>query len=36
MITGLGRHGAMNPAGRERIRNIMPTVRDYGRASQSF
>ena len=25
----VGRHGAMNPAGRVRIRNIMPTVRDY-------
>ena len=27
---------AMNPAGRVRICNIMPTVRDYSRASQSF
>src|SRR5262249_455743 len=32
----VGRHGAMNPAGRVRVRNIMPTVRDYSRASQSF
>jgi hypothetical protein len=32
----VGTHGAMNPAGRVRIRNIMPTVRDYSRASQSF
>jgi hypothetical protein len=24
-----GRHGAMNPAGRVRIRNIMPIARDY-------
>ena len=28
--------GAMNPAGRVRIRNIMPIARDYSRASQSF
>src|SRR5262249_35128910 len=27
---------AMNPAGRVRIRNIMPIARDYSRASQSF
>ncbi len=26
----------MNPAGRVRIRNIMPIVRDYSRASQCF
>ena len=26
----------MNPGGRARIRNIMPIVRDYSRASQSF
>jgi hypothetical protein len=32
----VGRHGAMNPAGRVRIRNIMPIARDYSRASQSF
>src|ERR1700730_8890190 len=32
----VGRHGAMNPVGRARTRNIMPTVRDYSRASQSF
>jgi hypothetical protein len=32
----IGRHGAMNPVGRARTRNIMPTVRDYSRASQSF
>src|SRR5262249_43369048 len=32
----VGRHGAMNPAGRVRIRNIMPIARDYNRASQSF
>ena len=31
-----GRHGAMNPAGRVRIRNIMPIARDCSRASQSF
>ena len=27
-------HGAMNPAGRVRIRSIMPIARDYSRASQ--
>src|SRR5262245_45456498 len=32
----VGRHAAMNPAGRVRIRNIMPIARDYSRASQSF
>jgi hypothetical protein len=32
----VGRQGAMNPAGRARIRNIMPIVRDYSGASQSF
>src|SRR5262245_20775417 len=32
----IGRHGAMNPAVRARIRNIMPIVSDYIRASQSF
>src|SRR5262249_23844132 len=31
----VGRHGAMNPAGRARIRNIMPILRGYSRASQS-
>src|SRR6516165_1603277 len=31
----VGRHGAMNPAGRLRC-NIMPIARDYSRASQSF
>ena len=36
-LVGLvGRHGAMKPVGRVRIRNIMPIVRDYSRASQSF
>jgi hypothetical protein len=30
------RHGAMNPAGRVRIRNIMPISKGYSRASQSF
>src|SRR5262245_25137158 len=29
-------HGAMNPAGRVRIRNIMPIARDCSRAPQSF
>jgi hypothetical protein len=32
----VGRHGAMNPVGRARTPNILPTVRDYSRASQSF
>ena len=32
----VGRHGAMNSAGRARIRNIMPIAKDYSRASQSF
>src|SRR5262245_18757184 len=32
----VGRHGAMNPARSVRIRNIMPIVRDYSRASQCF
>src|SRR6516225_11531831 len=32
----VGRHGAINPAERGRIRNIMPIARDYSRASQSF
>src|ERR1700745_1558603 len=31
----VGRHGAMNPAGKVRC-NIMPIVRDYSRASQCF
>src|SRR5215475_5958872 len=34
--TATVRHGAMNPARRMRIRNIMPIVRDYSRASQCF
>src|SRR5262249_3321724 len=29
-------HGAINPAARLRIRNIMLIARDYSRASQSF
>jgi hypothetical protein len=32
----VGGHGAMNPAGKARISNIMPVVRDYSRASRSF
>ena len=32
----VGRHGAMNPAGRARIRNIMRIFRDHSRPSQSF
>ena len=32
----VGRHGAMNPAGRVRIRNIMPIAKDYSRASKCF
>src|SRR5262249_4548899 len=32
----VGRHGAMNPAGRVRIRNIMPIARDYSRAFNLF
>src|SRR6516225_715485 len=31
----VGRHGAMNPAGRV-LCNIMPIVKDYSRESQSF
>src|SRR5262245_58466752 len=31
----VGRHGAMNPAGKVRC-NIMPIARDYSRTSQSF
>jgi hypothetical protein len=30
----VGRHGAINPAGRVRIRNIMPIAGDYSHASQ--
>src|SRR5262249_43820745 len=32
----VGRHGAMNPAGRARIRNIMRIAKDYSWVSQPF
>ena len=31
----VGRHGAMNLAGRARIRNIMPIFRDHSRAVEA-
>jgi hypothetical protein len=34
-LDALGRHGAMNPAGKVRC-NIMPIARGYSRVSQPF
>ena len=35
VVVFVGRHGAMNPAGKVRC-NTMPIVKGYSRASQSF